>query len=63
MTNFKKIISLVLVATFVFSGIPFFTIGVNAASNAEIQKSLINILYKGNGGYMSCDFDGYKTQS
>lgn len=33
--------------------------GASAASNADIQAAMINVLYGGSGGYVSCDFDGY----
>ena len=34
-----------------------------AASHSEIQNKMVEILYSGNGGRMSCDFDGYVTTS
>ena len=34
-----------------------------AASHSEIQNRMIEILYAGEGGHMSCDFDGYVTTS
>ena len=34
-----------------------------AASHSEIQNKMVEILYSGDGGHMSCDFDGYVTTS
>ena len=34
-----------------------------AASHSEIQNKMVEILYSGAGGRMSCDFDGYVTTS
>lgn len=34
-----------------------------AASHSEIQNRMIEILYAGEGGHVSCDFDGYVTTS
>ena len=39
----------------------FCSINVLAYSKSDIQNRMISILYGGQGGYVSCDFDGYVT--
>ncbi|MEQ3216427.1 leucine-rich repeat protein [Hominifimenecus microfluidus] len=55
----NKIVSLLIVLCMIVTILP-----VEAeASNADLQKKMINVLYAGAGGRMTCDFDGYVTTS
>lgn len=62
---FKKIKNY-LITGIIFWGILWlfiFSNNVFAASKSEIQKNMIQTLYGGGGGWVSCDFDGYTTTS
>ena len=39
----------------------FCSINVSAYSKSDIQNRMISILYGSQGGYVSCDFNGYSN--
>ena len=60
MKKIKSWISILLTACLCMTLTPSQT---QAATNAEVRSKMIDILYGGAGGRMSCDFDGYVSTS
>ena len=57
----KKIISLVMALTCLVLTMFAMQIYVGAVSHENIHTKMIETLYNGSGGKMTCDFDGYKS--
>ena len=61
MKTLKKALSLFLAVLMFISVVPMTDLGIeaSAASNSEIIKKMVSILYGNSGGRMTYDFDGY----
>jgi hypothetical protein len=60
MKKTKRVLSWILIICICFSILP---IKVEARSRGEIQAKMIQILYAGQGGRLTCDFDGYANKT